>query len=243
MAARVPPKGTVDEVQIFNAAPLVGGEDLAALRAAVGMASSSNCDISVAQRAPGETLEVPIDSDADWICLILQGSARVEGPSNTQELQRRQGALVPTGAFARFTNTGREPLVVFMLRSLAGEAKPGYVPNVPSGVLLEIPESAVNAGGVQHQLFVYALDDQTFAISSQRTDQLNLASVLRMSCEYTRSGESLIANLPERLVRWYRLRDLKASDYRMVPSPDQIHVKIDIGPLVEREVAARGATA
>ena len=242
MATRVPPQGTADEVQIFDAAPLVSGEDARPLGDALGMASSSNCDISVAHRAPGEALDLPVDSGADWICLILKGSARLEGPSGVQEIRRRRGVLVPTGAFARFTNNGQEPLVVFMLRSLAGDSKPGYVPNVSSGVLVEIPEPAINADGVQPHVFVYALDDQTFAISGQRRDDLNLASILRMSCEYTRAGEWLVVNLPERLVRWYQLREMD-SDYRVFLSQDRTHVTIDIGPIVKREAAARSASA
>jgi hypothetical protein len=243
MATRAPELGGVDEVQIFDAAGLVdGGVEGDNFRDYVEMATSSNCEISVLRTpAPGE-MDLPADPDADRILLLLRGTCTVEGPSGARPLTERQGVLLPTGVGCRFTNQGSEPLVFFALRTESGTHRPGYVPNVPSGVLVKVPEAEVSAQGLQPHLFVYALDRETIGISSQRLDELNFASILRMNCEYERAGDDLLVNLPERLVRWLQLRDLTESDYRIVPSTERTYVRADIRPLVHREASAHSDT-
>jgi len=243
MATRVQEIGGVDEVQIFDAAGLVSGEvERGSFRDYVEMATSSNCEISVMRvPAPGE-IELAADPDADRILLLLRGACTVEGPSGKRPLTLRQGVLLPTGVACRITNDGSEPLVFFALRTESGTKRPGYVPNVPSGVLVKVPEAEISANGLQHHVFIYALDRQTIGISAWRIDELNFASILRMNCEYERAGDNLLVNLPERLVRWLELRNLTEADYRTVPSAERTYVKVDIRPLVRREVGARTVT-
>lgn len=244
MATRLPERGTVDEVQIFDASGLVGGEDdLNKTREQVEMAISSNCEISAMQTPVGGETRLEADPTADRILLLLKGTCTVEGPSGKRQLGRRQGALVPTGVACRFINDGAEPLVFFALRTESGERRPGYVPNVPSGVLVRVPEAELSAEGLPAHLFIYALDRQTIGISALRLDHLNVASILRMNCDSERSGDDLLVNLPERLVRWYQLRDLTESDYRITGSKERTHVRVDISPLIERETRAQAGTA
>lgn len=240
MATRAPEPAIVDEVQLFSAAASVdAGDDVTSLREQVEMAISSNCEISVMHTPAGGTSEIPADPLADRILLLLKGECTVEGPSRKRPLGRREGALVPAGVACRVVNEGEQPLVFFALRSILSDTRPGYVPNVPSGVLVRFPEKEIAARGLQHHLFVYALNDETIGISAFRLDELNLASILRMNCGYERSGDDLVVNLPERLVRWYGLRGMSESDYRIIPSKEKTYVRLDISPLVQREAAAR----
>ncbi len=238
MATRVPALGGVDDVQIFDAAGLVSGAvERGSFRDYVEMATSSNCEISVIRTPAAGATELPADPDADRILLLLRGTCTVEGPSGTRPLIERQGVLLPTGVACLVTNEGSEPLVFFALRTESGDKRPGYVPNVPSGVLVKVPEAEISAQGLQAHLFLYALDRETIGISSQRLNELNFASILRMNCEYERAGDDVLVNLPERLVRWFQLRDLTESDYRIIPSAERTYVRVDIRPLVVREAS------
>jgi len=243
MATLIQELGGVDEVQIFDAAGLVSGEvEHGSFRDYVEMATSSNCEISVMRAPASGEIELPADADADRILLLLRGACTVEGPSGTRPLTVRQGVLLPTGVACRFTNAGIEPLVFFALRTESGGNRPGYVPNVPSGVLVKVPEAEISAQGLQPHVFIYALDRETIGISAWRIGELDFASILRMNCEYERAGDDLMVNLPERLVRWLQLRDLAESDYRIVPSAEHTYVRVDIRPFVRREVSARPVT-
>lgn len=243
MATRLPERGAVDEVQIFDASTLVSGDDdLNSLREQVEMATSSNCEISAMQTPVGGETRLEADPAADRILLLLKGTCTVEGPSGKRPLTKHQGALIPTGVACSFTNEGQDPLVFFALRTESGERRPGYVPNVPSGVLVKVPEAEISAEGLLGHLFIYALDQETVGISSHRLDELNFASILRMNCEYEVWGGDVLVNLPERLVRWYQLRDLAESDYRIVPSRERTYVRVDLRPLVQREAVDRSGT-
>jgi len=49
-----------------------------------------------------------------------------------------------------------------------------------------------------------------------------------MNCQYERDGSDLLADMPERLVRWYQLRGLPESAYRVLPDAEQPGVKIEL---------------
>jgi hypothetical protein len=240
MATGVQELGGVDEVQIFDASGLVTEAiERGSLEDYVEMAKSSNCELSILRAPARGELELRADPDADRILLLLRGECTVQGPSETRSLRMRQGVLLPVGVAARFTATGGEPLAFFAMRTESGTKRPGYVPNISSGVLVKVPAAEVDAQGLQHHVFIYALDRETIGISAWRLDELNFASILRMNCEYERSGDDLLVNLPERLVRWLQLRDLTEDDYHIVPSSERTYVKVDIRPLVRRELSAR----
>lgn len=236
MATGAPDAFTVDEVQIFDA-----GEALQGLRSSDGrveMATSPNCSIVVLQAAPRGRIEVPVEQDADVIVLVLQGEATVEGPSAQHALKPEQGVLIPAGVSCTFTSTSDEDLALLSLRSDSAESRPGYLPNIPSGVMVRVPEAEITAKGIGGHLYVFALDQRTIRVAVNASQEWNQAAFLRMNCVYERSGEDLLVNLPERMVRWYDLRDLTEADYRIIPEPEQTSVLVDLSPLVEREAAA-----
>ncbi len=227
--------GWSDEVKIFDVAEALARRD--GVRGRVDMAGSANCYIAVFQVAPrgGET-HMHQHPDSDQILFILRGECTVESLSGRYVLRQHQGVLIPAGVNYGFTNTSQEDLLFLSMRTEAvGGRRVGYVPNVPSGVKVRVPEREIGARGIGHHIYVYAMDRQTLGISPLIFEEWNRASLLRMNCQYERDGEYIIADLPERIVRWYRLRDLEEGDYVVQPEPDHARVRVDLTPLVRRQ--------
>ncbi len=230
MARGAPDPGSVDEVQIFDADPTLteGG-----VPGGLDMATSPNCDIDVLRTPPRGEQRLH-DSAMDQILLVLKGECTVAGPSGDRALAINQGALVPAGVTSRLVNTADEDLVVLSLRTGSSEDRPGYVPNAPSGVLVKVPTKEIASKGIGRHVYVFAMNQRTIGIGINATEEWNRGSLLRMNCEYERSGDHILVNLPERMARWYRVRDLSESDYRILPD-DGTRVRVDLGPLLERE--------
>ena len=236
MAARLPDSIIPDAVQIFDAGAALTTDPGASGHAT--MAVSPNCTIEVLRAAPRGQVEVPVERDADVIVLVLGGEANVEGPSGTRTVHRDQGVLIPAGVRCAFTSMSDEELALLSFRSDSAESRPGYVPNMPSGVKIRVPQAEVAAKGIGKHLYVFAVDHRTIRVAVNATQEWNQGAFLRMNCEYEHVGDDLLVNLPERMARWYGVKVLSEADYRIVPQPDATSALVDLTPFVEREVAA-----
>ncbi|MPZ15918.1 MAG: hypothetical protein GEU73_16100 [Chloroflexi bacterium] len=238
MAQRAPDVGSVDDVQIFDAVKGSQGRPRGALGGAQ-VAISPNCEIELL-RAParGERRLLP-DPMADCIILVLHGECVANAPSGTHLLQSNQGVLVTAGGSGTFTSTSDEELVLLSMSTGSAAERPGYIPNRPSGVFIRVPAAELEARGIGRHLYVFAMDHRTIGVGVNFTEEWNRGSLLRMNCEYERSGVDILVNLPERMARWYQVRGLTDADYRISPD-NQTRVRVDLGPLVARE--ASGAT-
>lgn len=234
MAREAAPPGQTDEVQIFDIAEALKKRDH--LHGRVDMATSPNSYIAVFQVPPrgGET-HIHQHPDSDQILFVLSGQCTVEGLSGKYTLQPSQGVLIPAGVHYGFTNEGTEDLVFLSTRTEAtGGRRVAYVPNVPSDVVIRIPEEEMGAQGFGHSVYVYAMDRRTIGISPLLMEEWNKASLLRMNCPYERAKGYVLANLPERMARWYRINDLTEADYNILTEPEKVRVRIDLSPLIER---------
>jgi mannose-6-phosphate isomerase-like protein (cupin superfamily) len=237
MATQLPDVGASDEVQIFDPGQILS-EAAGELQDRRGLATSPNCDILLRQAPPGGGLEVETDAHSDQIIFVLRGECRVEAPSGEYSLGANGGALVRSGTTVRCVNSGTSELALLTLRTGAGEERPGYVPNRPSGVFLRVPAAEISARGLPRHLYVFAMSQRIIGIGTNATEEWNLGSLLRMNCQYVRDGDDVLVNLPERMVRWYRLRDVAEGDYRIISDPDHWRCRIDLTPLIEREATA-----
>lgn len=232
MAMRIPEPMDLDQVQIFDV-----DKPLAAEASRVDMATSPRSDIAVFVVAPkGGDEHIDHYPQSDQILFVLRGEGSVETAAGPQALTSEKGLLIPAGSDCKVTNTGAVDLVLLSLRNEAPAGQQaGYVPNSPSGVLVRIPEEAILGKGVGHNVFVYALDRRTIAISPIMTEEWNKGSLLRMNCNYTRADGYIVADLPERMTHWYGLDRLGEGDYVLVPNQERTMVRVDLTPLIERE--------
>jgi mannose-6-phosphate isomerase-like protein (cupin superfamily) len=227
-----------DEVQIFDVAEAMKRRDQISGR--VDMARSPNSFIAVFQTKPrgGET-HIHQHPDSDQILFVLKGEVTVEGLSGKNVLKPNQGVLIPAGVHYGFTNTTQEDVVFLTMRTeSSGGRRVAYVKNVPSAVELKIPMEAISARGIGRHIYCYAMDRATIGISSVLLEEWNKKSLLRMHCEYEKSGDWVIAKLPERLVQWYQIESLSESDYHLLPEADKMRVRIDLRPLIKRQSLA-----
>jgi mannose-6-phosphate isomerase-like protein (cupin superfamily) len=227
-----------DEVQIFDVAEAMKRRDQISGR--VDMARSPNSFIAVFQTKPrgGET-HIHQHPDSDQILFVLKGEVTVEGLSGKNVLKPNQGVLIPAGVHYGFTNTTQEDVVFLTMRTeSSGGRRVAYVENVPSAVELKIPMEAISARGIGRHIYCYAMDRATIGISSVLLEEWNKKSLLRMHCEYEKSGDWVIAKLPERLVQWYQIERLSESDYHLLPEADKMRVRIDLRPLIKRQSLA-----
>jgi len=229
-----PDVGSRDEVQIFDAGEVLRSGEIPGR---VGMAISPNCEIVVLRAAPGGDLQYQVAADADDILLVVKGEASIRLPSGERTLKVNQGVLVPASLDLRARSIGDEELVLLSMRTGAPEGRPGYVPNVPSGVKVKVPAAEIAAKGLGKHLYVFAMNQHTIGIGINATEEWNLGSLLRMNCVYERSGDDVFVNLPERMVRWYQVRDITEGDYRIIPD-DGTRLRVDLTPLIQREASA-----
>lgn len=230
-----PDVGSRDEVQIFDAGEVLRSGEIPGR---VGMAISPNCEIVALRTPPKGELQHQVAPDADDILLVVKGECVVRLPSGEQILKLNQGVLVPAGVAFTGTNLSDEELVLLSMRTGAPEGRPGYVPNMPSGVKVRVPAADIAAKGLGKHLYVFAMNQRTIGIGINATEEWNLGSLLRMNCVYDRSGDDVFVNLPERMVRWYQVRDLADGDYHIIPD-DGTRVRVDLTPLIQREASAR----
>ena len=239
MSQGAPDIGSVDAVQIFDVGKALGElRGATELASFLGMATSPNCDIVVHQARPGQALQFEPKSDSDQIVFVLQGSCRVEESTGQQLLEQHQGILVAAGATVRCINTSESDLVLLTLRTGAGSERPGYVPNQPSGVMIRVPADQISARGIGRHLYVFAMSQRTIGVGVNFTEEWNLGSFLRMNCQFVRDGDDILVNLPERMARWYRVRNLTEADYRIIPDPERWRVRVDLTPLIQREAGS-----
>jgi quercetin dioxygenase-like cupin family protein len=204
----------------------------------VDMATSPNCYVAFFQTKPGKgESHVHSHPDSDQILFVLKGECTVDGVGTRYVLGENQGVLIPAGVNYGFTNLTDEDMMFLSMRTEStGGRRVGYVPSVPSDAEFKIPEAAIGAKGIGAELYVYALDRRTIGISPVLLEEWNRGAILRMSCEFGRRGADIIANLPERMAKWYEAEDLTEGDYRVIADPDGTRVRIDLSPLIDRRV-------
>ncbi len=232
-----------NEVQPFDIAEALNERESmsSALPGRVDMATSPNCYVAFFQTKPGKgESHVHSHPDSDQILFVLKGECTVDGVEERYTLTENQGVLIPAGVNYGFTNLRDDDLMFLSMRTEStGGRRVGYVPSVPSDAEFKIPEAAIAAKGIGRELYVYALDRRTIGISPLVLEEWNRGALLRMSCEYGRRGEFVVANLPERMAKWYEAEDLTEGDYRIIPDPDGTRVRIDLSPLIDRRALAR----
>jgi len=228
----------VDAVQIFDAAKVVAS-------GVSSLASSHNSNVSVLRIPPAS--DAVIDPQGlDQILVVLEGEGTVQTPSGTIALQPRQGVLIPPDTHGRLANTKDTELVVFCM----GASRPSVPPlSPPSQVLIKIPVADVDAksGWLVHSpeirnqgsLCVYTIDRATLGVSPLIMEEWNQVSILRTTCSYVWEGDQLIAKLPDRIVRWYRLEGLSDGDYVVRPDRTRTRVRVDLRPFFERQARSR----
>ncbi len=224
-----------DAVQIFDVREAVKQSDH--LSGRVDMAKSPHSFIAVFRTHPrgGET-HIHQHPDSDQVLFVLKGQVTVEGLSGKYKLNEQQGVLIPAGVHYGFTNETKEDVHFLSFRTeSSGGRRVAYVKNVPSNVHVRIPADAISEKGIGHHIYVFALDRTTIGISTLLLGPWNEASLLRMNCEYEEDGDTIVAKLPERLARWYKLDKLSDSDYKVVKDPDCTRVRIDLSPMIKRE--------
>ncbi len=227
-------KTSQDEVQIFDVAESMKKKDH--LSGRVDMARSPNSFIAVFQTKPrGGEPHIHQHPDSDQILYILKGELTVESLDGKYSLHSNQGVMIPAGVHYGFINTTDEEVVFLTMRSeSSGGRRVAYVPNVPSNVHVKIPAEAMGAKGYGRHIYVYAMDRTTIGISPILMEEWNKGSLLRMNCDYEKQGDMIIAKLPQRMVQWYKLDKLQDSDYRMLTEPENIRVRMDLTPLINK---------
>ena len=168
---------------------------------------------------------------------MLKGECTVEGLSGRYEVEADQGVLIPGRRQLRFHQYTEEPLIFLSMRTEAsGGRRMAYVPSVPSDVGIRVPVAQLGAQGIGSQLYLYALDERTIGVSPMIVDDWNRTAAVRMECTYEKSGDYVVAVVPERLADWYRLDDLLDSDYTITADPNGTRVTVDLTALIERQI-------
>src|SRR5919108_5762870 len=201
----------VDEVQIFDVDEALKKGDH--LSGRTDMAKSPNSFVAVFRTRPrgGET-HIHQHPDSDQILFVLKSELTVEGLSGKYVLKPNQGVLIPAGVHYGFTNTSQEDLIFLSMRTeSSGGRRVAYVKNIPSNIRLKIPAEALMAKGIGRHIYVYAMDRDTFGVSTLLLEDWNKASLLRMNCEYELDDDHVIAKLPERLIQWYKIDRLNSN--------------------------------
>jgi mannose-6-phosphate isomerase-like protein (cupin superfamily) len=219
----------VDEVQIFDVSESLKQGDRVVGR--TDMARSPNSFVAVFQTKPrgGET-HIHQHPDSDQILFVLKGELTVEGLSGKYVLNPNQGVLIPAGVHYGFTNTTQEDLIFLSMRTeSSGGRRVAYVKNVASNVHVRIPaEALTGAKGLGRHIYVYAMNRDTFGVSSLLHEDWNKGSLLRMNCDYEKDDGRVVAKLPERLVQWYKIDQLLDSDYKLVMEPEKSRVRVEL---------------
>jgi len=219
---------TADEVQIFDVGEALKHGDH--LSGRTDMAKSPNSFVAVFRTRPrgGET-HIHQHPDSDQILFVLKSELTVEGLSGKYVLKPNQGVLIPAGVHYGFTNTTQEDLIFLSMRTeSSGGRRVAYVRNVPSNVHLKIPAEALTAKGIGRHIYVYAIDRDTFGVSTLLLEEWNKESLLRMNCDYEVADGHVIAKLPERLVQWYKIEKLADSNYKLIEDPDKTRVRVEL---------------
>jgi mannose-6-phosphate isomerase-like protein (cupin superfamily) len=222
------PERAGDEVQIFDVAE--GLRKRSQLNGRVDLARSSGCYIAVFQHPPGRgETHIHQHPDSDQILFILEGECTVEGLSGKTTLQANQGVLIPAGVHYGFCNTGAEDVVFLSMRTEGtGGRRVAYVRNVPSDVEISVPDEMIGAKGFGHRIYAYALNSTTIGISPLLMEEWNMASLLRMHCDFERQDGRTTVRLPERLARWYQLDQLHEDDYTLMPDGEPYRVRVSL---------------
>jgi mannose-6-phosphate isomerase-like protein (cupin superfamily) len=220
-AARRP--GVVDEVQTFTA-PRSQSESH------VDMAMSPNSHISTIQVDPHGETPIPA-KESDEILVVVNGTCIAETAAGSHALHEGQGFLLPLGMPCRIRNESDAP--VNLLSMLTKRTSP-YDTNVVSDVIVRFPAELVSGLGLGSKLYAYVMDRRTIGISPLIMEEWNQASALRMNCKFRREGDTIVATLPERVVRWYGLDDLRDGDYTVTHDRRRSRVRVDLTPLIAR---------
>lgn len=215
--------GVVDEVQIFRAPESQSEHRL-------DMASSPNSHISTIKIEPRGEVPIP-GKDSDEILVVIRGTCLVDAPSGTSRLREGQGFLLPLGLACRVRNDAEQPTLI--LSMLTRRTTP-YVTNVVSDVVIRVPVEFIDGLGIGSRLYAYVMDRRAIGISPLIMEEWNQASALRMNCKFQREGNTIVATLPERVVRWYGLEDLRDGDYTLTHDRRRSRVRVDLTPYIAR---------
>jgi mannose-6-phosphate isomerase-like protein (cupin superfamily) len=224
MSETAPPQGLVDAVQLFALAAAQGRGDLAA---------SPNSQMTVLRVPPRGEMEIH-NQGSDQILVVLRGACEVTGLSTRQELKADQGVLVPPDVTCRISNPGPAELVFLSMQT---QRAPGYVVNAPSDVTLRIPTAYLDGKAMGHRIYAYIIDRRTIGFSTHIMEEWNQASALRMHCHFEVDGDEITVTLPERIVRWYQLDDLRDGDYTFRPDRIRTRVRADFTPYITRQLS------
>ncbi len=223
MANEARRQGIVDEVQIFKAPPSQSERQ-------ADLASSPNSHIAMIKVDPHSETPIPA-KESDEILVVVSGSCVVETAAGSHALSEGKGFLLPLGLACRIRNDNDAPVSV--LSMLTKRTTP-YVTNVVSDVTVRFPVEFVDGLGIGSRLYAYVMDRRTIGISPLIMEEWNQASALRMNCKFRREGDTIVATLPERVVRWYGLDDLRDDDYTVTHDRRRSRVRVDLTPLIAR---------
>jgi mannose-6-phosphate isomerase-like protein (cupin superfamily) len=206
----------------------------------VDMATSDKCYVALfhhTRRGGGEP-HTHSHPDSDQILFIVKGELTAHGLDDHYPLKAMQGSLIPAGVNYGFTNETNDDVTFLSMRTeSSGGRRVAYVPSEPSDAQFKIPAAALDAEGLGKHLYVYGLDRKTIGVSPLLLDEWNRVAILRMNCDFDRSAEYVLANLPDRFSRWYQIDDLMEGDYRVIAEPSGTKVKIDLTPAIARRAA------
>ncbi|MBM2811967.1 MAG: Cupin protein [Chloroflexi bacterium] len=235
MASGIEKEVDKDSVQIFSVAEALKDKD----RGRIDMATSRNSYIAVFNTRPrGGEPNIHQHPDSDQILYILEGECIVTGASGKARVGPNEGILIPAGVNYAFTNPGDEDLVFLSMRTEAvGGRRAAYIGFEPSDIEVRVPLDAIGSGP-EGLLWLYPMNRSTIALSSKYHEPFNKASILSMRCPYETRGDAVVAILPERLAQWYGLNDLHDDDYIVLPDPSNTRVRIDLSPIIRRQMAA-----
>jgi len=232
------------DLEIFDVAQAL--EEQASRPGTVGgrfdMATSTKCYIAVFRHSNKFVGERTVHShpDSDQILFVLDGECAVTSLSGKYTLNVHQGVLVPGGVNYGFANETEEDLIFLSLRTESvGGRRVAYVPSVASDALVRIPAAFFGGTPIGRFVYAYAIDRRTIGLSPMLLDDWNRGTMLRVNCDYERSGEDILVNLPERIAKWYLVDDLTDEDYRVTYDADGSRVRVDLSPLIDRRAAAQ----
>ena len=221
------------DVQIFDVWKSLEGRSS---NGRMDLATGDLSYIAIFQTAPkrGE-LAVHHHPDSDQILYVLNGECAVTGLDGTEVvegqevLNSKDGILIPAGSYYGFSNRGDDDMYFLSMRTEAsGGRRVAYVPDVPSGVRVMLPQGVLSTDLDKQDLFAYVMDHRTVGISVGLMQEWNRVCLLRASCWPRKEDDGFSVELPERITGWYEIDALGEGDYRVVEVPGRPAVQIEL---------------
>ena len=192
--------------------------------------------IAIFQTAPGRgELAVHQHPDSDQILYVLNGECAVTGLDGIEVIEGQEvldskdGILIPAGSYYGFSNRGDDDMFFLSMRTeSSGGRRIAFVPDVPSGVRVKLPQGMLSADLDKQDLFAYVIDHRTVGVSVGLMQEWNKVCLLRAACWPRREDDGFSVELPERITRWYEIGGLGEGDYRVVEVPGRPAVQIEL---------------